>query len=274
MAADAREVCQLLLSSRLTAVDARSEDGTTPLILAARLAVEDLVEELIAARADVGARDKWGKTALHWAAAVNNTRAARSLLQAGADKDAQDSKEQTPLFLAAREGAVEVAQLLLGLGAARGLRDHAGLAPRDIARQRNHWDLLTLLEGVGPAEARHKAAPGREAGAFPRARTASASAPPRGGRVLPRSRTLSVGARPRGSGPVRTRGPPPGTWPRGEAGPTHAAGARLVLALWAAGGGLRTRARPGPAMKRREDDPGPRPVSGIWPPRPTSPVIG
>ncbi|KAL6064225.1 hypothetical protein STEG23_006331 [Scotinomys teguina] len=58
VAADAREVCQLLLANRRTAVDARTEDGTTPLMLAARLAVEDLVEELIAAQADVGARDK------------------------------------------------------------------------------------------------------------------------------------------------------------------------------------------------------------------------
>lgn len=41
-------------------MDARTEDGTTALMLAARLAVEDLVEELIAAQADVGARDKWG----------------------------------------------------------------------------------------------------------------------------------------------------------------------------------------------------------------------
>nr|XP_060470216.1 neurogenic locus notch homolog protein 4 isoform X3 [Panthera onca] len=200
VAADAREVCQLLLRSRQTAVDARTEDGTTALMLAARLAVEDLVEELIAAQADVGARDKWGKTALHWAAAVNNARAARSLLQAGADKDAQDGREQTPLFLAAREGAVEVAQLLLGLGAARGLRDHAGLAPGDIARQRNHWDLLTLLEGAGSLEARHKATPGRGAGAFPRSRTASGSLPPRRGGALSRNRTLSAGAGPRGGG--------------------------------------------------------------------------
>ncbi|XP_006215433.1 neurogenic locus notch homolog protein 4 isoform X1 [Vicugna pacos] len=196
VAADAREVCQLLLRSRQTLVDARTEDGTTALMLAARLAVEDLVEELIAAKADVGAKDKWGKTALHWAAAVNNARAARSLLQAGADKDAQDGREQTPLFLAAREGAVEVAQLLLELGAARGLRDQAGLAPGDIARQRNHWDLLTLLEGAGPLEARHKATPGREVGAYQRARTASGSVPPRGGGALPRCRTLSAGACP------------------------------------------------------------------------------
>lgn len=116
------------------------------------------------------------------------------------DIPAPTAQEETPLFLAAREGAVEVAQLLLGLGAARGLRDHAGLAPGDIARQRNHWDLLTLLEGAGPAEARHKAAPGRQAGAFPRARTASAGAPPRGGGAQPRGRTLSAGARPPGGG--------------------------------------------------------------------------
>lgn len=105
-------------------------------------------------------------------------------------------QEQTPLFLAAREGAMEVAQLLLGLGAARGLRDQAGLAPGDIARQRNHWDLLTLLEGAGPPEARHKATPGRGAGALQRARTASGSVPPRGGGAQPRCRTLSAGAYP------------------------------------------------------------------------------
>uniref|UniRef100_A0A8C6WCM6 Neurogenic locus notch homolog protein 4 n=1 Tax=Nannospalax galili TaxID=1026970 RepID=A0A8C6WCM6_NANGA len=198
VAADAQEVCQLLLASRQTAVDARTEDGTTPLMLAARLAVEDLVEELIAARADVGARDKRGKTALHWAAAVNNARAARCLLQAGADKDAQDCREQTPLFLAAREGAMEVAQLLLELGATRGLRDQAGLAPSDVARQRNHWDLLTLLEGVGLREARHKASPGCQAVARAHARTASLDGAPCGGGAVPRCRTLSAGASSRG----------------------------------------------------------------------------
>lgn len=109
-------------------------------------------------------------------------------------------QEQTPLFLAAREGAMEVAQLLLGLGAARGLRDQAGLAPGDIARQRNHWDLLTLLDGVGSPEARQKATPSRDVGAFPRARTASGGVPAHGGGAVPRCRTLSAGAGPRGGG--------------------------------------------------------------------------
>ncbi len=39
-------------------------DGTTPLILAARLAVEGMVEELINCHADVNAIDDFGKISL------------------------------------------------------------------------------------------------------------------------------------------------------------------------------------------------------------------
>ena len=67
-------------------------DGTTPLILAARLAVEGTVEDLINAEAEVNATDEYGKTALHWAASVNNVEATHVLLQHGANRDAQDHK--------------------------------------------------------------------------------------------------------------------------------------------------------------------------------------
>lgn len=40
-------------------------DGTTPLILAARLAVEGMVEELVHCHADVNAVDDHGKTHVH-----------------------------------------------------------------------------------------------------------------------------------------------------------------------------------------------------------------
>lgn len=42
-------------------------DGTTPLILAARLAVEGMVEELINCHADVNATDDFGKLSLFYA---------------------------------------------------------------------------------------------------------------------------------------------------------------------------------------------------------------
>lgn len=67
-------------------------DGTTPLILAARLAIEGMVEDLINADADINAADNSGKTALHWAAAVNNVDAVNVLLMHGANRDAQDDK--------------------------------------------------------------------------------------------------------------------------------------------------------------------------------------
>lgn len=69
-------------------------DGTTPLILAARLAIEGMVEDLINADADINAADNNGKTALHWAAAVNNRDATLTLLQHSANRDAQDNKVQ------------------------------------------------------------------------------------------------------------------------------------------------------------------------------------
>lgn len=67
-------------------------DGTTPLILAARLAIEGMVEDLINADADINIPDNSGKTALHWAASVNNVDAVNILLANNANKDAQDDK--------------------------------------------------------------------------------------------------------------------------------------------------------------------------------------
>lgn len=52
---------QILIRNRATDLDARMHDGTTPLILAARLAVEGMVDELINCHADVNAIDDFGK---------------------------------------------------------------------------------------------------------------------------------------------------------------------------------------------------------------------
>jgi len=51
---------QILLRNRTTKVNAQMYDGTTPLMLAVRLAVEGMVEELINADADVNAVDAQG----------------------------------------------------------------------------------------------------------------------------------------------------------------------------------------------------------------------
>lgn len=52
---------QILIRNRATDLDARMHDGTTPLILTARLAVEGMLEELITSHADVNAVDDLGE---------------------------------------------------------------------------------------------------------------------------------------------------------------------------------------------------------------------
>uniref|UniRef100_A0A8C1M817 Neurogenic locus notch homolog protein 1 n=1 Tax=Cyprinus carpio TaxID=7962 RepID=A0A8C1M817_CYPCA len=146
VAADAQGVFQILIRNRATDLDARMHDGTTPLILAARLAVEGMVEELINCHADVNAIDDSGKSALHWAAAVNNVDAAMVLLKNGANKDMQNNKEETPLFLAAREGSYETAKVLLEHFANREITDHMDRLPRDIAQDRMHHDIVRLID--------------------------------------------------------------------------------------------------------------------------------
>jgi Notch-like protein len=99
VASDAQGVFQILLRNRATNLNSRMHDGTTPLILAARLAIEGMVEDLINADVDINSADDQGKTALHWAAAVNNIEAVNILLSHGANKDAQDNKVSSFLFL-------------------------------------------------------------------------------------------------------------------------------------------------------------------------------
>ncbi|GAA6072572.1 neurogenic locus notch homolog protein 2, partial [Tachysurus ichikawai] len=146
IAADAQGVFQILIRNRATELDARMNDGTTPLILAARLAVEGMVEELVHCHADVNAVDDHGKSALHWAAAVNNVEATLVLLKNGANRDMQDNKEETPLFLAAREGSFEAAQVLLDHYSNRDITDHLDRLPRDTAQERMHHDIVRLLD--------------------------------------------------------------------------------------------------------------------------------
>ena len=158
VASDAQGVFHILLKNRSTNLNATTTDGTTPLILAARLAIEGMVEQLIEAEADINFADELGKTALHWAASVNNVDAVNVLLQNGANRDAQDKKDETPLFLAAREGSYQAAKALLDHCANRDIQDHMDRLPIHVAQERMHQDIVTLLEQHIPPAPQHMAA--------------------------------------------------------------------------------------------------------------------
>lgn len=144
--ADAMGVFQILLRNRATNLNARMNDGTTPLILAARYQMEGMLEHLITAQCDVNAGDNRGKTALHWAAAVDSADGVQLLLTHGANRDSQNDLDETPLFLAAREGSYRLCKILLDNHANRDISDHTDRMPRDIAAERYHHDIVRLLE--------------------------------------------------------------------------------------------------------------------------------
>ncbi|KAH9488307.1 Neurogenic locus notch protein 2 [Bulinus truncatus] len=146
VAADAVGVVQMLLRNRATNLNARMHCGTTALMLACRLSIENTVEDLIASNADLETVDTNGKTALHWAASVNNVSAVMLLLKNHANRDAQTAKEETPLFLASKDGAYESVKVLLDYYANRDLADHMDQLPRDVAMERHHLDIVDLLD--------------------------------------------------------------------------------------------------------------------------------
>lgn len=62
VASDAQGVFHILRANPNTNLNAKMSDGTTPLVLAARLAVEGMVEELVNADVDINLADESGES--------------------------------------------------------------------------------------------------------------------------------------------------------------------------------------------------------------------
>ena len=146
IASDSYGVFTIIANNNRCDLEAKSDDGSTALILAARLEMNKCVSDLIQHHVDVNASDLNGKTALHWACEVNNQRATDQLLKHGANKDSQNEREETPLFLASKEGSYDCVELLLSHFANRELTDYMDRLPRDIAAAKMHRDIVDLLE--------------------------------------------------------------------------------------------------------------------------------
>ncbi len=142
------DAVKLLIDSGAV-VDARSETGTTPLLVSLRYpAVTGL---LLSKGADVNSKTNNGWTALHWAGSMKDKPiVARLLLSNGADVNARTSDGRTPLHIAAKNQAEEVATLLISSGAEVNAKDNEGITPFDLARKsmKNDFQLLFLLGAV------------------------------------------------------------------------------------------------------------------------------
>ena len=112
-------------------VDARSEDGSTPLHLAAlRTANPAVVAALVDAGADVNARDEGGDTPLHYAVFTDTPAVITALVESGAWVNARDMDGRTPLHSAAGSNdSPAVVTTLIAAGAWVNTRDDDGKTP-------------------------------------------------------------------------------------------------------------------------------------------------
>ncbi len=144
---------QALLADDPEAASAYSQDGWTPLHLAALYGRAEAAKLLLANNADVhtlteGIRFVNASTPLHAAVAAGHAEVTALLLQAGADPNAPDGDGYTPLHAAAATGNLDLVRLLLQAGAdAKAVAE--GKTPLALAREGGHTEAVEALQRGG-----------------------------------------------------------------------------------------------------------------------------
>ncbi|KXZ43356.1 hypothetical protein GPECTOR_93g626 [Gonium pectorale] len=118
---------------------AATEDGDTPLHLAAAAGHLGIIEDLLQAGADLECRGKDAYTPLHMAAERGQADAVRSLLERGASPAAVTQFGSTPLQLAVHEGNVGVLEAIIAAAGGQ-----LGLATTVPENQRWHRTRISI----------------------------------------------------------------------------------------------------------------------------------
>ncbi|TVQ63572.1 MAG: hypothetical protein EA378_01400 [Phycisphaerales bacterium] len=144
-------VRMLLEASPPARVDARSDDGWTPTMMAASRGEYEALRALLAAGANVDAKNRWGETALLLATEAQSSEKVRALLGAGANVNEGDNTGRTPIAAAAASGesAIELLELLLASGADPNVEDRDGVTPLMRAASRGDPARVILLLNAG-----------------------------------------------------------------------------------------------------------------------------
>lgn len=114
-------------------LDGAREHGLTPLMRAALLGREDLIEELLARGASVNLRNADGNNALWLACVSGKPGAVQRLIDAGIDLNNRNDTGATVLMYAASSGKADMVTLLLEAGADPWLRNHDDAKAVDMA---------------------------------------------------------------------------------------------------------------------------------------------
>lgn len=131
-------------------VNARDDDGTPALVLAAGLGEAGIVRFLIEQGAHVdGAGQKTKETALMRAAGNGDKFSTAVLLYFGADPNMSDKLGQTALIKAVRTGNIEVIELLTKAKADLHAEDNTGHTALDYAQRGRRNAIVDILKDAG-----------------------------------------------------------------------------------------------------------------------------
>ena len=129
--------------------DAKRNDGSTALRLAARHGNTETVELLLNAGAEVNAKDDSGSTALYEAVRFEYPEIAELLLRHGANVNAKNIDKRTPLHEAANYDYSEIAELLLRHGANPNIKNSDGQTPLFMPAGEGNSEIVSLLLQTG-----------------------------------------------------------------------------------------------------------------------------
>ncbi len=98
-------------------VNQAQPDGTTPLLWAVSRANHEVLEALIAKKANVNVKNEFGVSPLYEAARQGDSRMVKALLDAGATVDSANDDGETALMVAIKAGDLESVKMLVDKGA-------------------------------------------------------------------------------------------------------------------------------------------------------------
>ena len=129
-------------------VNAKGDNGSTPLHQASLKGNLEMVKLLIEHGADMNVKNNYGKTPLHWASFKGHLEITQLLIKHGADLNAKDNNGWTPLHAAANRGNLKMAQLLIEKGADVNAIDKNKDTPLHRASFKGNLEIAQLLKIV------------------------------------------------------------------------------------------------------------------------------